>query len=126
MTGRMAMTSPSGRLEDHRALGDRLHRQDRDLGDVDDRHREVRAEPAGVVDGERRAAEVVDPELPDPSAGRDIGDGMVEPADAELVDVADDRDDEPVVDGDRDAHVDAPLCDETGVGPVRVEGGVAP
>ena len=55
----------------------------------------------------------------------DVGDGPVEPADRELVDVAHDRDDEPVVDRDRDAHVDAPLGEDARVGPVGVERRVA-
>ena len=63
ITGRIAMTSPSRRRDDDRALRDRLHRDDPDLGHVEDRHDEVRAEVAGVVDGERAAAEVVDAEL---------------------------------------------------------------
>ena len=112
MTGRMAMTSPSGVSSTTGALGDRLHRQDRDLRDVDDRHRQVRAEPAGVVDGERAAAVVVEAELAGRARAGDLGDGLVEAADRELVDVADDRDEEAVVDGDRDAHVDAALGED--------------
>ena len=57
-------------LEDDGALGDRLHRQDRDLGDVDDRHRQVGPEPAGVVDGERAPAVVLETELAGPRATR--------------------------------------------------------
>ena len=101
-----------GRLEHDGALGDRLHGQDRDLRDVDDRHRQVRAEPAGVVDRERAAAVVLEAELARPGARGDLGDRAVQAADRELVDVADDRHEEPVVDGDGDAHVDPPLGQE--------------
>src|SRR6478672_3029991 len=95
-------------FEDDGALGDRLHRQDRDLGNVDDRHRQVGPEPAGVVDGEGAAALVLETDLAGPRATRDLRDGTVQPADRELVDIAHDRNDQPVVDGDRDAHVHAP------------------
>src|SRR6476661_4264124 len=64
-------------LEDDGALGDRFHRQDRDLGDVDDRHRQVGPEPAGVVDGEGAAAVVLETELAGPRATRDLRDGTV-------------------------------------------------
>ena len=55
------------------------------------------------------AAVVVEPELARAGAGGDLGDGAVEPADRELVDVADDRHEQPVVDRDGDAHVDPAL-----------------
>src|SRR6185369_17056579 len=67
-------------LEDDGALGDRLHRQDRDLGHVDDRHRQVGAEPAGVVDGERAAAVVLQAELAGSRRTRDLRDGAVQAA----------------------------------------------
>ena len=126
MTGRMAMTSPSGVSTHDRPLGDRLHRQDRDLGDVDDRHRQVRAEPAGVVDGECAAAVVVELELAGPGACGDLGDRVVQAADRELVDVADDRNEQPVVDRHGDPHVDPTLGQEAVLGPVGVERRVAP
>ena len=79
ITGRIAMTSPSGGRDHDRALRDRLHRDDADLGHVDDRHHEVGAEVAGVVDGERAAAEVVEPELVRPGAVRDVGIATLRP-----------------------------------------------
>src|SRR6188472_1870342 len=72
-------------LEDDGALGDRLHRQDRNLGDVDDRHREVGSEPAGVVDREGAAAVILETELAGPCAARDVRDGPVQATDRELV-----------------------------------------
>ena len=124
MIGRIAITSPSAVVDDDRALGDRLHRHDPDLGDVEDRHDEVRAEVAGVVDGERAAAEVVEPELVRPGAVGDVGDRDVEAVDRERVGVADDRHDQALVDRDRDPDVDPALGQQALLGPVGVEGRV--
>ena len=125
MTGRIAITSPAGVSTTTARFVIASIVRIATSGHVDDRHRQVGAEPAGVVDRERAAAEVVEPELAGPGPGGDIGDGLVEAVDRELVDVADDRHDEAVVDRDGDADVDPPLGEDPVVGPVGVEGRVA-
>ena len=50
--------------------------------------------------------------LPARARAGDVGDRPVQAADRELVDVADDRHQQAVVDRDRDAHVDAPLGED--------------
>src|SRR5437867_4829762 len=83
------------RRDDDRALRDRLHRDDAHLGDVEDRHHEVRPQIAGVVDRERSPTEVVDPELVDAGSVGDVEDRHVQSVDRQLVGIADDRDDQP-------------------------------
>ncbi len=125
MTGRIAIDVAVVGRDHDRALGDRLHRDDADLGHVDDRHHQVGAEAPGVVDGERAAAEVVEPELVRPGPGRDVEDRGVEAVDRELVRVPDHRHDQAVVDRDRHADVDPALGQQALVGPVGVERRVA-
>src|SRR5438034_8625724 len=115
-----------GGLAHDGSLGDGLHGQDCDLGDIDDRHGQVRAEPARVVDGQRAPAVVVELELAGAGARGDLRDSPVQATDREPVDVANDRHEEPVVDGDGDAHVDPSLGEQTGIGPLGVEGWIAP
>ncbi len=118
-----------GRLANDRPLDHRLGRENADFGRVDDRHGQDRPEPAGVVDGEGAALNVVEPKLVRPSSSRQILDGAVDAVDRELIGVVDDGHDQPgalrSVDGDGDADVDAPLPQQTLIGVVGVEVGVA-
>ena len=59
-------------LEHDGSLHDLLHRDDGALGHIDDRQRQYRAGPAGVVDGEGAALDVLRRELPGPSPRADI------------------------------------------------------
>src|SRR5262245_33728566 len=113
------------RLDHDGPLRDPVHGHDPDLGHVNDRHDHVRAEPARVVDRERAAAEVVDVELAGPGSFGNLGDGPVEAVDRQVVDIADDRDDQPVVQRDRDPDVDPALGQEALLSPVGIERRIA-
>ena len=107
--------------DDDGALRDRLHRDDPDLGDVQDRHHEVRAEVARVVDRERPAAEIIDAQLAGLCPSRDVGDRQVQAVDRELVRIANDRNDQAVVKRDSDTDVHPALGHQTLVGPNGIE-----
>src|SRR2546425_7604846 len=64
-----------------RALDDRLHVHDDDLGGVDDRLAGHRAEPARVVDGDRAALQVRQLQSIRPSPAGDVQDGAVQAGD---------------------------------------------
>ncbi|PZS39412.1 MAG: hypothetical protein DLM62_08450, partial [Pseudonocardiales bacterium] len=102
---------PPGQLPitDDRFLGSRPDGEDGRLGRVDDRSEVVDAEHAEVADREGTASEFLRGQLPGAGPLREHACLGGDLAQALAVCVADDRDDEPVAEGDGDAHVDPPV-----------------
>src|SRR5262245_15560733 len=79
------------RLDYDGPLDDRLQSHDPDFWRVDDRLRDDRAGPAGVVERERAALDVLHAQLLAARAIGQVADGLVQSVDAERVRVVDDR-----------------------------------
>ncbi len=102
---RTAMASPCSSRTTGR-LTMLLHRHDGHLGHVDDGQRQDRAGPAGVVHREGAALEVLRSQLLAAGAGGQVVDGRVEPVEAEVLGLVDDRHHQAVRDRHGDADVD--------------------
>ena len=107
-------------VDDDRALLDRADAENRHLRLVDDRHAELRAELAGVGDGERAAVHFFRLELLRARPLGDVGDRAAQPEQVLLVGVLDDRHDQAALERDGDPEVDVLLVDDV----VAVERGV--
>src|SRR5689334_5180911 len=109
-------------VADHDGLADGFaDGEDGGLRRVDDRGELADPVHAEVADGERAIGELVRGELAGPRPGGevvclagDLGEGFA-------VGVADDGDDEPVIDGDRDADVDVAVPQDAGLVPGDVD-----
>src|SRR6478672_6053968 len=109
------------RFDDDRALADRLEGQDADLRRVDDRRRDDRAGPAGVVEREGAALDVVELEAAAAGPVGEIPDLAVEAMDRQPVRIVDDRHDQAVLDRYGHAQVHPVAQPVTFIGVVRVE-----
>ena len=91
----------------HGLLEDRAHGQDRPLGRVDDGGELLHVEHAEVRDGEGRAGELLDPELPAPRALGEVARLRGDLGERLRVAVAEHGGDEPALEGHRDTDVGA-------------------